>query len=269
MSHCFSNVTLSPSVDLMPTALLEVSVNNHSRVQCRTLLDTCSTVNFITENLLKSLKASKTPCSLTIEAMNELNTTSHSFTKLIIKSIHSNFEKSLIFFVVPNITDFSPIQKFPREIVKIPSILKLADANFHKPSNVDMLLGVGPTLSMFCNGQIIINNELILQKTRLGWVIGGSLNLLQNDKRSKCMITNVDFDLEKFWTLEEIQEKQKHLSNDESFCEEHFKRHVRRNKERRFEVALPFKEGCDKPGNSRPIAMRGIMSLKNKFKTNA
>ncbi|XP_033231592.1 uncharacterized protein LOC117182603 [Belonocnema kinseyi] len=160
------------------------------------------------------------------------------------------------------------MQKFPRENIKIPLHLKLADDNFDTPAKVDMLLGVSPALSMFCNGEIIINNELILQKTRLGWVIGGSFNLSRINKRSKCMTTNIEFDLERFWTLEETQENQRHWSDEELFCEAHFKKLVRRKEERRFVVALPFKEGCDKPGNSRPIAMRGIMSLKTKFKRN-
>ena len=181
----------------MPTALTEVSVDNNIKIKDRTLLDTFSTVNFITESLLNLLQAVKTPCSLTIEAMNDLNTTSDYLTKLNIKSIHSNFEKSLIFFVVPTITDLSPIEKFPREKIKIPSYLKLADANFDKPSKVDMLLGVGPTLSMFCTGQIIINNEFILQKNRLGWIIGGCLNLSKTNKRSKCMLTNLVFYLKR------------------------------------------------------------------------
>ena len=41
-----------------------------------------------------------------------------------------------------------------------------------------MLLGAGPTLSMICVGQINLTTpnqpDLYLQKTRLGWIIGGS-----------------------------------------------------------------------------------------------
>ncbi|OXU16981.1 hypothetical protein TSAR_011013 [Trichomalopsis sarcophagae] len=82
-----------------------------------------------------------------IEAINELNTTARFFTTLTLHNhFIQNFEKSLVFFIVPIIKDFSPIQNFSREKIKIPSHLKLADTNFYKPSKVDMLLGVGPIL---------------------------------------------------------------------------------------------------------------------------
>ena len=109
--------------------------------------------------------------------MNDMTTTANYYTSLTFKSIHSEFQKTLIFFIVPQITDIFPTELIPREVLKIPSHLKLADPQFYKPSSIDMLISSGPSLDMFCTGQIkLLNTELILQKTKLGWIIGGSFN---------------------------------------------------------------------------------------------
>lgn len=132
--------------------------------------------------LAKQLNLKQSRCLLKVDAMNDSSTTANHFTELTINSIHSDFSKKLTFFIVPTITDMIPSDTIPREIMNIPPYIKLADPEFHKPAGIDMLLGSGPTLSIFCNGQISLpdNDDLILQKTKLGWIIGGGLNLFKN-----------------------------------------------------------------------------------------
>lgn len=154
----------------MTSALVLVSNNYGKYIKCRALLDTCSTSNFITAKLAKHLNLSETKCSLTVEAINEMNTTVNSLTKIIFKSLHSEFKKSITCFIVPKITNLVTSDTFPREKISIPSNIKLADPKFYKPSNVDILIGSGPTLSLFSVGQIRLSqyDDLIFQKTKLG-----------------------------------------------------------------------------------------------------
>ncbi|XP_067208930.1 uncharacterized protein [Linepithema humile] len=49
---------------------------------------------------------------------------------------------------------FVPSEIFPRDSVKIPSNIKLADPEFHVPRSVDLLIGAGATLSLFSIDQI-------------------------------------------------------------------------------------------------------------------
>lgn len=51
---------------------------------------------------------------------------------------------------------------------------------------------------------------------------------------------NLQVQLEKFWVLEE-RPKVNNYSNEETACEEHFKKHVKRTQDGGFEVALHFK----------------------------
>ncbi|CAD6230175.1 GSCOCG00012151001-RA-CDS, partial [Cotesia congregata] len=95
-----------------------------------------------------------------------------------IKSRLNDYKKTLTFLVVPEISHFIPDQPIQRELIKIPDNIVLADPNFHKPAPVDLLLGAGTTLSLLFVGQIKLSSsnqqELYLQKTMFGWIIGGA-----------------------------------------------------------------------------------------------
>lgn len=81
-----------------------------------------------------------------------------------------------------------PSEPNSRETLAIPLNILLVDPEFHKPAKVQMLLGSGPTLSLFSIGQMNLSSkgaDLFLQKTRLGWVIGGTL---RSDFKSKKII---------------------------------------------------------------------------------
>ena len=118
------------------------------------------------------------------------------------KSIYSEYKRSLKFLIVSNITDLVPGETIPRDQIKIPKNIKLADPDFHKPAQVDMLIGAGTTLSLFSIGSINLSqgeHDFYLQKTRLGWIFGGGLNLFKTGNRVKynCMLTDLKETIEK------------------------------------------------------------------------
>ena len=82
------------------------------------------------------------------------------------------------------------------------------------------------------------------------------------------MTTNLQFDLERFWTLEEVNISKTSWSNEDLYCEEHFKKHIKRNSEGRYIVALPFKQSAKNLGESRQIALKRLMFLEKRFKKN-
>lgn len=204
-------------------------------IQGRILLDTGATGNLVTTEFFKKLKIPKYDHLANIGGVNNSNTKSKFFTKITFKSIYSKYQKTLLFFIIPSISDDIPCDNIPREKFKIPSGLKLADELFHKSSPIDMLIGVGPSLSLLCIGKIKIEpfEDLYLQKTKLGWIMGGGSNFLSTDRLNKCLTTKVDFDLQKFWDIEEIAQENVATKN-EIFCEEHFQKTIKRNKDGRY-----------------------------------
>ena len=264
----FSSFLQAPTSQLMTSALIHVYNSKNQWIRGRALLDTCSSANFITEDFATSLGLPRKKCSIPVGALDDLNTITKHITQLTFKSIHNSFQKTIMCLTVPDISKLVPSEPIPRETIDIPSNLPLADPNFYKPAPVDLLIGAGPTLSMFCIGQIDLSNrgeDLCLQKTRLGWVIGGSPGNSQTHMREiKCHLSDLHNSINRFWEIEEVRTHRK-FSEEELKCEKHFQHHVTRDKSGRYIVALPFKNDKLVLGESRPKAQKRLQSLLNKF----
>ncbi|XP_076660916.1 uncharacterized protein LOC143364466, partial [Halictus rubicundus] len=146
-------------------------------------------------------------------------------------------------------------QEIDRGTIKIPPNLHLADPEFHRPAPIDLLLGSGTALSILCVGQIVLSrpdeSDLYLQKSQLGWVIGGSAPVTSPAHGTLCHATTaLQFDLTRFWEVEEGPQRQ-HLSESDIICESHFQEHTVRNRDGRYVVALPFNEKLSRLGDSK------------------
>jgi len=88
---------------------------------------------------------------------------------------NSSFATDLPFLVIPRITETLPSQVINCQDLNIPRNITLADPEFGKPSEID-LIGAQLFYQLLCIGQIKLNNStLILQKTRLGWIVSGAV----------------------------------------------------------------------------------------------
>lgn len=71
-----------------------------------------------------------------------------------------------------------------------------------------MILGSGPTLSLLCIGQYNLSHkngqELYLQKSRLGWVLGGNTIENKPSLNQSCHFLKIDDNLTRFWEIEEM-----------------------------------------------------------------
>lgn len=161
-----------------------------------------------------------------------------------------------------------PAKAIPRDQIKIPKNIKLADPNFYKPTPIDILLGSGPTLSLLSIGQIKLSQfnkpELYLQKTQLGWVIGGDIGVCNHTRQSQSFHIQLQTMLTRFWEIEEGP-RVKHLSPDELAAEQHFIQHISRDSNGRYIVALPFNQKRYELGCSKDIAMKRLLSLERRF----
>lgn len=88
---------------------------------------------------------------------------------------------------------------------------------------------------------ILLSNDyrdLHLQKTRLGWVIAGRRKSIQ--KHFVCQLTNLERQIARFWTIKETTINTS-KSIEEHKCEEHFVKHITRDKTGRYTVRLSFR----------------------------
>lgn len=119
-----------------------------------------------------------------------------------------------------------------------------------------------------CVGQINLTQrdepELRLQKTRFGWVIGGSPTSQTATNTFHTSTMTLQTDLARFWEIDEGPSI-KHISDADRRCEEHFRAHTRRTSEERYIVALPFNDQLQSLGSSKTLAIKRLASLNRRF----
>ncbi|XP_063993399.1 uncharacterized protein LOC135171041 [Diachasmimorpha longicaudata] len=261
----------SSGPDILPTAVINLLDRNHQLVQCRALIDTASTKNFITQELAAKLGIKRLTCSIPVGALNELSTIVHHRISTTISSRLNNFKKELNFLIVPTISSLVPSEQIDRKSLEIPKNLALADADFHKPSTIQVLLGCSTSISILSVGQLKLPKaaDIYLQKTLFGRLVCGSLNNEFDHSQTACHFTEIIEEFKKFWEIEDIGLKESQQSEVEAACQAHFQQHVSRNPEGRYIVALPFNEKKNKIGTSFLQAKRRLLSLERKFQWNS
>ncbi|XP_033359092.1 uncharacterized protein LOC117238345 [Bombus vosnesenskii] len=254
--------------DIVTTAQVHILTNKQQPIQCRALLDTGSSMNFITERLANILGIRQRKCSVPIGALDTLKTTSRRLIRATITSIDGKYECTLAFLVIPAITHLISSQPIDRSALDIPRNIKLADLRFHVPSPIAVLLSSGTTLSSMYVGQINLTQpdepELRSQKALFGWVIRGSPTSSTATNTFHAFTTAPQVDLTRFWEIDEGPPI-KHISETERRCEDHFRAHTRRTSEGRYIVALPFNENLSSLGSSKALAMKRLASLNRRF----
>lgn len=213
--------------------------------------------------------------NIPVQGVGQIKTRITHQTHIVISSIHSNYKSKLSFFVIDKITDVTPQKSFDMSALNVPEELTLADPDFNIASNIDMLIGASIFYDLLCVGQIKLGKGLpSLQKTLLGWVVGGNIPNLNNQPASNmvsenyCLFSNTELSnqIEKFWELEEIQPSvSSKLTMEEIECEQHFSENVSRDRSGRFIVKLPVKSNYNELGESEQSALKRLYTMERKF----
>lgn len=109
------------------------------------------------------------------------------------------------------ITQKLPLITLHKETIEIPENISLADPKFCKPKDIDILIGVDLFWKTLKSGQIHIK-QLTLFESVFGWLISGYTTNKSRDTRI-CNHSTVNFDLEKFWKIENFQTEKRIQTN--------------------------------------------------------
>lgn len=276
-----SNSSISMSVVssnevLLSTALIEVINPNDNRKEIvKALLDCGSQSSFMSDSLKCRLQLSSQPLNATniLGIGNASLNVTPERCHAQIKSLNTPFTTSLDFLVLPQITDQLPKRYFDIRQLNLPSSLTLADPTFNQPSQIDLLLGADIFWQLISPKQHSLGNKQpILQDSKLGWLIAGSItnNVSPNfNKRSiQCNFTmteRIDQQLTKFWELESFAFDQNSKDPIQNASEQHFVQNTTRLDNGRFCVRLPLKETTDCLGDSFNMAHKRLLSLEKRF----
>lgn len=122
------------------------------------------------EDLASKLKLPKKACSIPVGALNQLSTTTKHIVTSTIKSTKPSAENLYRYSLTLSLQIRNSIVLLQKTFHWVPA------QHYH-----------------FCVGQHKISNpnlDLCLQKTRLGWVIGGYVNLPMAETSADCNFTN-------------------------------------------------------------------------------
>ncbi|GFV97968.1 uncharacterized protein LOC103569155 [Trichonephila clavipes] len=115
------------------------------------------------------------------------------------------------------------------------------------------------------NGCAIQHDFMLLT---VSWVVLGKTKLsCQRIISNHASYHAVEFQLDKFWQLEELC-KTKPFTNEETACENHFKRTHTRGSTGRFTVNFLFLDSSDELGSSRDTAMHLLQQTERRFSKN-
>lgn len=163
-SVSLSDILKQNTITILPTALVKIDVKDGTH-KARCLLDSGSKHNFISKAIVDMLKLT----TLELEGEVICPITLHS-------CVDSHFMLKSTMRVNNRISSRTPNISVPESIQAHFTNLVLADKNFHKPSSIDMILGVDLYSRILRDGPFQRPGLPTAQNTALGIIIFGSIS---------------------------------------------------------------------------------------------
>ncbi|XP_063924137.1 uncharacterized protein LOC135138171 isoform X1 [Zophobas morio] len=268
VSHSMSKESSTQA--LLSTAIVLVLSVKNTWVKLRALLDVGSQHNFISEKAVKLLGLETKKTDWVINGIGDCQGRSRDACEIIIKSVYGdspNYEVQCL--VLRKITNNLPLISLEKRHLEIPSNLNLADVEFFKTGEIDLLLGVGIFWKIMKMGQIkTTNGSLHFQESSLGWLAGGDVQCHNPLPFSVCHLSlnSIDRQIKRFWEIEEWRANANiPFSEEERKCEQHFMSTYKQNVDGRFILKLPFKASSERLGTSAEVAIKRFAALERKF----
>ncbi|XP_076166245.1 uncharacterized protein LOC143146120 [Ptiloglossa arizonensis] len=255
---------------VLSTAVVVVIGKGGNRYKCRALLDSGSQANFVSREFCERAGLPCQAFEYMVGALGRVKGTVRSTTQVKMESSSRNFKANLECLVIKSITDRLPNMPLEKANIPTPDGIKPADPEFGVPGNVDLLIGAGLFWELLCVGQIRVGtSHLLWQKTRLGWVLGGSLQWPVSKGKVKLASGLHASTTAKLEAAVSRSGKVKKFDNggrvsDSGRTEKRFKGNATRNRNGRFVAAIPRNERIEELGGSRAQAERRFVNLQRR-----
>ncbi|XP_033212443.1 uncharacterized protein LOC117170034 [Belonocnema kinseyi] len=237
-----------PSQVILGTALVEILDNKGQYHPYRALLDSCSQCNSITDKFASALGLKKNRLDMQLRGVDNLKTNVKYTTSTNIKSRVNDLNLKMSFLIFNEISSRMPSITLNRKLFKIPENISLADPEFHRPADVDILIGAEFYYELLGTGKIRFPGQsAVLQETDLGWNVAGRYTQPRtapiSPMQASCNLIKFQ-DLPILWELEP-ENPNKIRSREEKECESHYVKNTTRDDSNRYVVKLPFNNKKD------------------------
>ena len=269
---------------LLGTAQVPIRDINGEVKYGRALLDSGSQLNFITTRFAKSLGLPRLDSKCTVHTIGAVHPSATVGSVRLVIELPEGDTVPMHAHILTTVTGVLPSQHIDISEVLSPKWPNLADDNFDKPGEIDLLVGVEvyEQLMMADKKQL---GTLTATRSRVGWVISGTAALAKDDDPglvSDPFVVGhvmIDRDIIKFWEVNDIRDtsvlaKSEALyTPEERYVHAHFDKTTTVSDDGRLSVSLPFKEPeAGQPklelGCSRGPAVKMLLAMETKFARN-
>lgn len=258
---------------LLPTVELLIYDKRGIGHKVRGLLDSASQSSLISTTLAKKLNLDLKEIDIAIKGIDRGQIPVKHQTKIKIASKYNKFSTTFDSLVIKQITEDLPQRTFEKSSVTLPDGIasQLADFNFNMSNKIDILIGGSTFWELLENDRKLIKEQgIILQKTKLGWVVSGKAPLFDYVYCNSALvdINKIENSIDKLWILDEFKQNNKLLTDQEAECEQMFIDNTVRDDIGRFVVKLPFKNSINLLGHSKEGAVKRFFNLERKLAKN-
>uniref|UniRef100_A0A1B0D8P4 Uncharacterized protein n=1 Tax=Phlebotomus papatasi TaxID=29031 RepID=A0A1B0D8P4_PHLPP len=249
---------------VLPTAQVYVEDVEGNLQKCRLLIDQGGECSFVSEALVQRLGLKRQNARVEVQATSEVSV---GYTKGLVQiKMSSRYDDRKIIsvdaYILSKLTTELPAREVDRREVEFFGNILLADPDFYKPGQIDMILGIEYAMSIITPGMFMTQpGKPVAQNTIFGYVIGGLFDEKESTNVSSYHVRcNLDAIVQRFWEVEDqVMDKRQHMTPEEELCEEQFQNTHTRDETGRYIVRLPFKDDKNK------LATRTLAQVANDY----
>ncbi|XP_058828052.1 uncharacterized protein LOC131687963 [Topomyia yanbarensis] len=274
-SKILAHAARNENVFMLTVVLIIVDAYGQNHF-ARALLDCASQPNIISERMAQILRLKRNKVNVQLHGPGGIAVRS---TDSVFTQIHSrkeNFSRDVEFLILPRVTADMPASDISIDNWSIPKDLFLADPNFNKRAEVDMIIGLPHFFACFKTAaRVHLAQDLPeLVDSVFGWIVAGSGDHIPNSADqvqcnvSTTCLVSLEENLERFWKIEELPPHSDY-SVEERQCETIYASTVTRDSTGRYTVRLPRHPDFDaRVGNSKLAALRRFKLLEQRLDRN-
>ena len=268
-SKALVNSICAKRLVLLATARVRLLAPNGRFVSVRAVLDQGADASFVTEWVAQSLRLKRRSTHVQLAGFQGRDVGLAKFEVEVVLTTDFNSSFNLSFHALVTREVMPPTPSRLASVTEWPHLkgLQLADAEFHTPSRVDILLGADVCSALVGETRQGPRGTPAATHTPFGWVLFGPASQDAEEAVAPTrrvyhtrMQDPISVQLQRFWELDDVHETSP-LSSEEHWCEEHFQTSHQRNEAGRYVVRLPFRPNSPGTlGSSRPAALRVLLS---------
>lgn len=249
---------------LLATAIIKVQAADGSYQKMRAIIDQGSQTSLITEDAAQRLRLNRKRCKGVIFGIGVKENSCKGVIDIQIMSLYNDFSINTDVFIMNSLINRLPNQSFAKPSWEYLENIDLADPEFYRSRQVDLLLGADVYSSIIMSGIIKISpSHPVAQETQFGWILCGNVQTFQCN-----VVINQTDELQRFWEIENL-DQQSDLSESDDRCIKFYQSTTVREADGRYSVRLPMKPDFEeKLGKSKPMAIAQFYQLEKRFHKN-